>query len=200
MPWLPDDQTFETTTGRQHWRKQCWRNWRDKAGGHLHRCNRSPNAVTPYSTHGSLHLCFPPDSPGHVCYEAHAREYSGSGDRTPTRARPPHGLPPPVQLSLDEAHVEGLKNACIDGHRLAVDAPGRVRVWTSGMPLQGAAMLALPEARVFHDEKRHTGDDCPLPRVPCAACGRRGHTPSLGSWSPRSHACVWCSCCAWRRA
>src|SRR2546428_2559046 len=75
----------------------------------------------------------------------------GSGDHAPTRARPPHVSPPPIQLQLDAAHLEALKDERIDGHHLAVDATGHVRVWTSGMPLHGPAPLPLPGERLFHE-------------------------------------------------
>jgi hypothetical protein len=75
----------------------------------------------------------------------------GSGDRTPTRARPPHVSPPPMPWPWDAAHREARKDARISGHRLAVDATGHVRVWSSGRPLHGAA--PLPGERLLHEEK-----------------------------------------------
>jgi hypothetical protein len=60
----------------------------------------------------------------------------GSGDRAPTLACPPHRSPPPTQLPWDAAHHEAFQDARIAGHRLAVDAPGRVFVWGSGAHTQ----------------------------------------------------------------
>ena len=77
----------------------------------------------------------------------------GSGDRTPTRVRPPHVSPPPMPRPWDAAHRETRKDARLSGHRLAVDATGHGLLWRSGSPLHGAAPLPLPGERLWHEEK-----------------------------------------------
>ena len=109
----------------------------------------------------------------------------GAGDRAPTRACPPHRSPPPTQVPRDAAHQEAFQDACIAGHRLAVDAPGRVVVWGSGAH-PWIRTTAAPWGKA----------------VPCREEVSWGGAtpPRLGSRSPRSHVGACCSCCSWRRA
>src|SRR2546426_3721110 len=48
-----------------------------------------------------------------------------------------------LQFQLDEAHLEALKEALIEGERLAIDEEGKVLVWTGGAD---KASVASPPA------------------------------------------------------
>ena len=103
----------------------------------------------------------------------------GLGDRAPPLACPPHRSPLPPSCHGMQRTKRPLQDERSSGRRLAVDAPGRVLVWSSGRPIHGSAPLPLFGEWLCHAEKMRTGVGQHPPRMPCAACRRRGHTPPL---------------------